>query len=119
MPPSKDGKYPAAAIERGRQQAQDLAVRLTHAGIDAICSSPLERAVETARPLAQLLRLELAIGPSLIEIDFGDWTNRSFAELGDDPAFRRFNAFRSTARIPGGEYMQQAQERIITGLDEL
>lgn len=105
--------------ERGRQQAQALSERLAGAGIDAIYSSPMERAVETARPLAGSLGLEVQSEPSLIEVDFGEWTNRSFAELSSDPGFQRFNAFRSTAAVPGGEFMLQAQARMITGLDDL
>lgn len=105
--------------ERGRRQAQALATRLAGAGIDAIYSSPMERAVETARPLAESLGLELALEQSLIEIEFGDWTGRSFLELSGNPAFQRFNAFRSTAPVPGGEFMLHAQARMVMGLDEL
>ncbi|MDQ3286803.1 MAG: histidine phosphatase family protein [Pseudomonadota bacterium] len=105
--------------ERGRQQAEALARKLATSGIDAIYSSPLERAVETAGPLARALGLELALEQSLVEIDFGDWTNRSFVELSADSGFQRFNKFRSMAPVPGGEFMLQAQARMVIGLDEL
>lgn len=47
------------------------------------------------------------------EIDFGDWTGRSFASLKDDPYWRRWNTERDTERPPGGESMREAQQRAI------
>lgn len=54
--------------EKGRQQALALAERLKEAPIKAIYSSPLERAVETAAPLAQMLNLEVQIRERLMEV---------------------------------------------------
>lgn len=105
--------------ERGRQQAQALAGRLAGVDIHAIYSSPLERAIETARPLAASSDLAIYSSEDLLEIDFGEWTNRSFADLADDPCFQRFNAFRSTASAPGGESMLNAQLRMVAGLDAI
>ena len=54
-----------------------------------------------------------------LEIAFGEWTNAAFEDLGRQPQFQRFNSFRSSTRIPGGELMAEAQLRIITGLEKL
>ena len=75
--------------ERGRQQAEALAAHLGGCPIDALHSSPLERALETAGPLAKLLGLEVASSEDFIEIAFGEWTNRPFPELAGDPLFQR------------------------------
>lgn len=105
--------------ERGRRQAQALAGRLAGIPIEAIYSSPLDRAVQTAEPLAALLGLTVGISEEVNEIAFGRWTNRSFDELSLDASFQRFNAFRSTASAPGGEFMLQAQTRMVLALEEL
>ena len=105
--------------EEGRMQAQQLAKRLAHLPVTAIYSSPLERTIETAGPVAQSLHLENIICEDFLEIDFGDWTNCSFEELQSQSQFQHFNTFRSCTRIPGGELMLEAQTRIITGLQKL
>jgi broad specificity phosphatase PhoE len=51
------------------------------------------------------------------EIDFGEWTGKSFEELEPLPAWRRFNRLRSIARIPGGESMPEAQIRMVSELE--
>jgi probable phosphomutase (TIGR03848 family) len=105
--------------ERGMKQAQHLAERLANIPIAAIYSSPLERAIETAKPLAKGHHLQTIIQQDFIEIDFGEWTDCSFEELRSQKQFQLFNTFRSTTRIPGGESMMEAQTRMIAGLQQL
>lgn len=105
--------------EAGTEQAHRLAERLAAVPIAAIYTSPLQRAVETARPLSERLGLELSLLDGLSEIDCGDWTGKEFAELRQETAFERFNRFRSGTRIPGGELMLEAQVRMITTLEKL
>jgi probable phosphomutase (TIGR03848 family) len=105
--------------EEGKAQAQKLAERLIELPIAAVYSSPLERALETAAPIANLLRLEKIVCEDFLEIEFGEWTNAAFKELEDQPQFQRFNSFRSCTRIPGGELMLEAQVRIMKGLEKL
>lgn len=103
----------------GRAQAQALAQRLASVALAAVYSSPLERALETAEPIAARCGLEVMPCADFSEIEFGEWSNRTIAELEDDPRFQRFNAFRSCAPVPGGEYMLQAQARMIIGMESL
>lgn len=105
--------------EEGRMQAKNLAERLSDFPIAAIYSSPLERTLETAEPIARSLHLQTIPQDDFIEIDFGEWTNCSIEELTKNSQFQLFNTFRSCTPIPGGETMQQAQVRIISGLRKL
>ena len=114
------GRTPGVPLNAlGHQQATSLAQRLADLSISAIYSSPLERAVQTTEPVAELFKLDKVIAEDFLEIDFGQWTNLTFAELDNDPQFKLFNSFRSSTRIPGGELMLEAQARIINGLDKL
>jgi probable phosphomutase (TIGR03848 family) len=105
--------------EQGRAQAQELSHRLRDTRIDALYSSPLERALETAEPLAIARGLTVHHRPRLIEIGLGEWTGHEFAEIDDQPHWRRFNSFRSSTRIPGGELMTEVQTRIVDEMEEL
>ncbi len=104
---------------RGRAQAERLADRLSRAGAIAVYSSPLERARETAEPLARRLGIEVRISEALGEIRIGEWTGRTFEELQQDARWRHFNAFRSGARIPGGETMLEVQHRMAAAVEEM
>ena len=103
----------------GKRQAEKLAERLALVPINAIYSSPLERARETAEPIAQKLKLEIVIREELGEIHFAAWTGRTLAELEREAKWQQFNSFRSGTRIPGGELMLEAQMRIIAELERL
>lgn len=114
------GRKPGVHLnEEGRMQAQRLAERLALLPVSAIYSSPLERAVETAEPIAKALHLQTVADENFLEIEFGEWTDCSFEELRNDPRFQRFNSFRSCASVPGGEAMIEAQTRMISGLQKL
>ena len=53
------------------------------------------------------------------EVDFGDWTGLTFAELDAIPAWQRFNRERSTAAVPNGETAADVQRRVVATLSEL
>jgi len=117
---SLPGRTPGVHLNaQGRLQAQALAQRIAGSPVSAVYSSPLERAVETADPIAKLLGLETAVSEEFLELGFGDWTGSDIADIAELPAFQRFNSFRSCAPVPGGEFMLQAQARMVAGLDAL
>lgn len=100
----------------GVQQVRKLARSLGRFPIVAIYSSPLERARETAAPLAERLGLQVRISRALEELNFGTWTGRTIASLADDPLWRRFNTERGATRIPGGETMGEVVDRASQGV---
>ena len=97
----------------GRAQVERLADRLRRTHFDAVVSSPLERALETAAPLAALAGVQVQISEAIGEIRIGEWTGRSLADMQSDEGWRRFNVFRGGTRAPGGELMLETQVRII------
>lgn len=105
--------------EAGRSQAQNLVRRLASTHIDAVYSSPLERAVETAQPLAASRNLPIIERERLAEIDFGQWTGATLTDLESDPAWQRFNTFRSSSRAANGESILDLQLRIVAELEDL
>ncbi len=63
---------------RGRRQAEALAIRLAEEGIDAVWSSPMVRARETAAVVAAPHGFSLSIDADLVEFDWGIWSGRPF-----------------------------------------
>lgn len=105
--------------QRGLGQAEELAGRLSGLPIVAVYSSPLERARETAEPIARQLGLRVHLCEEVGEIRYGDWTGRDIEELREVPLWQRFNLFRSSTRVPGGELMAEVQSRMIAALERM
>jgi probable phosphoglycerate mutase len=114
------GRAPGIALSaKGQAQSEALAERLAPVPVAAIYSSPLERAYQTAEPLARRLGLEVKISPQVGEMEFGEWSGLSFEELAPDPRWNNFNLYRSGTPPPGGELMAEVQCRMVRELDRL
>lgn len=104
---------------QGQREAAALADDLAACRLEAVVAGPLERAQETAAPIAARHRLIVASNPGFDEIAFGAWTGRRFDELAELPDWQAFNRFRGVAVVPGGESMLAAQARAVTALMRL
>jgi probable phosphoglycerate mutase len=114
------GRAPGVSLNaQGRQQAEALARRLSGLQIEAVFSSPLERALETARPIAEERGLQVQTLAGLNEIDFGEWTGRALEDLAPAAQWQLFNRYRSGTRIPGGETMLEVVARSVKELERL
>lgn len=114
------GRLPEVHLNKqGKLEADRLGAFLATQGIQRIISSPLERALETANPLASRLELKIEISHEILEIDFGDWTDKTMRELEGSAAWAHFNRYRSGTRIPNGETMLEAQSRMVGFIEQL
>ncbi|NLL12422.1 MAG: histidine phosphatase family protein [Fibrobacter sp.] len=105
--------------DHGKKQARNLIEFFKDRDLDAIYSSPMDRAVETASVLAEEKKLQIQICDAFNEIDFGDWTNKRFSELESDFGWKQFHFFRNGTVIPDGELMIEVQSRMISQLQLL
>jgi probable phosphoglycerate mutase len=103
----------------GRAQAAGTAARLENIRLAAVVSSPLERARETALPIADSHHLDVEVMPAFGELEFGEWTGADLQGLSSDERWRRFNTARSVTRPPKGESMLDVQRRAMTALLDL
>jgi broad specificity phosphatase PhoE len=107
------GRMPEVHLnETGKKQAEIIRKSLANNGIQAIIASPLERAVETAQPLAETLHLNIQLEPDLMEMEAGTLTGKPFPEL---KRAREWKLIRKDPVIngyPGGEDFLSAQIRL-------
>ncbi len=103
------GQSDVPLSEFGRRQGEAAAAALTDAAagppVDAIYSSPLRRAMETAQPLSARSGLPIAADPRLMEIAAGVFENRLRTELPAEfpEEYRRWVGGDPDFAIPGGE----------------
>ena len=104
---------------RGTAQAEALVELLRPVRLAAIYSSPLERALETARPLARAKGLAVHRSVGLAEMRVGEWQGQSLRRLSRRKLWPVIQSTPSLARFPGGESFVEAQARIVTELEAL
>jgi broad specificity phosphatase PhoE len=100
--------------DTGRREAMAVRTALEHETIGAIYSSPFARAMDTARPLASALGLDIEARESLREINFGDYQGLSKI---DHPLKVRFDY--ATTPIPGGESLADVARRSMAFMEEI
>ena len=118
---SLPGRAPGLHLaDTGHAQAQRAAERLAELPrIDAVYSSPLERARETAAPIGKVLGQKVRIHKGLLECDFGDWTGSALKTLMKLPEWTTVQRAPSTFRFPNGESFTEMQNRIVGALDTI
>jgi probable phosphomutase (TIGR03848 family) len=105
--------------EKGREQADAVAVMLAGIRFKAVYSSPIDRTVETARPIAARHDLGVRVRRNLGEVDYGTWTNRSFRSLARTKLWTTVQRYPSGARFPHGETLREVQTRAVTEMEKL
>ncbi len=114
------GRAPGVHLnEKGRQQAEAVAQALAKAPLKAIYSSPMERALETAAPLAERKGLEIQVCQGVIELEYGQWMGRTFKQLERIKLWSVVKNTPSQVRFPGGETLGEAQARAVAALEAL
>ncbi|MET0850307.1 MAG: histidine phosphatase family protein [Candidatus Rokuibacteriota bacterium] len=104
----------------GKRQADGLVKRLAAVTkLGAIYASPLERARETAAPLARERGRAVRVEPGLVELDVGDWTGLSLKQASHKPEWAAVQRHPSGFRFPGGESFVEMQGRITGALGRL
>lgn len=106
------GRMPRVGLsDAGHGQAAAVAAGLPP--LEAVWCSPLQRAQETAAPIAARNGLAVQTEDGLNEVDFGEWTGLGFDDLHCRPEWVAWNCLRSCNRVPGGETMAEAQARAL------
>jgi broad specificity phosphatase PhoE len=114
------GRSDVPLTPRGHEQAAALASWAAGAGLDAVLSSPLRRARDTAGPTCAALGLDARVDERLVEVDFGTAEGRTREEMREafPDALAAFVEHPASRPLPGGEPGAAAVARATPALDE-
>lgn len=114
------GRIDNPLSQKGRREAEMLAERLKGQAVDAVFSSPLRRALETAEIVNRFHGSPLAVVPEFSEIDLGEWEGQRYAEVRERnaEAHRRWISDPDFA-VPGGESFSAVCARVRPGLERI
>jgi probable phosphoglycerate mutase len=111
------GRTDAPLTDTGIRQAAAAAKRLASAGIDAIVTSPLQRAVRTAEEVAAAIGIPVLTDDGLRETDFGAWEGLTFAEVRERwPSELSTWLADPSVAPPDGESFADVSERVAAAL---
>jgi probable phosphomutase (TIGR03848 family) len=106
--------------EKGEQEAAAVAERLAVVGpVAAVYASPLERARETAKPIAARLGQRVRIERGLLECEFGEWTGKELKDLSKLPEWQTVQRHPSGFRFPSGESFVELEARLAATVERL
>lgn len=106
---------------RGRRHAQLLAHTLDRIPLAAIYTSPRERAIETAAPLAAVHGLKAIVDEALRELDFGDFEGKTYDEIerSHPELYRQWMQTPTLVQFPGGESYPRLRRRALQARDAI
>jgi probable phosphomutase (TIGR03848 family) len=114
------GRKPGVHLDAaGQLQAERAARRLARLPVSAVYASPLERTRETAAPVARSHGLRVRIERGILEVDYGDWTDRPLARLRGLGLWRTVQQAPSRVTFPGGESIRAAQQRAVEATERI
>ena len=114
------GRLPGVHLnEFGQKQAQALGEALANIPIKAVYSSPLERAMETAKPIAKSVGVKIQREKGLLETNVGDWQGKSLKRLYMHKHWKVVQRAPSRAQFPNGETFYECQNRIVSTIDKI
>lgn len=113
------GRTQTSLDDTGRGQAERAAERLAALPLKAIYASPLPRTLETARIVAARHRLDVRSEDGLLEVEYGDWTDRPLKPLTRTKKWSVIQSRPSLVTFPNGESIRQAQLRAIDAIEAI
>ena len=110
-----------ALSNRGRAQADSLARSLRDERIDAIVSSPLKRALQTAEAINRFHHLPIEPEEDLMELNMGDFEGIVFREMMKNHGdfLKRWAEDPASVVMPGGESLTELQERAWSAVERI
>lgn len=115
------GRIDIELSQTGMKQAELLAEYLSDTKVDAIYSSPLKRALQTAEVIARYHRLSVEITPALLDFHFGRWQGLSRQEVKDKykVLYAEWLKNPHQVQIPDGEKLDDVRKRALGVIESI
>lgn len=104
--------------ELGKKQAASLSLWAQAADINMVYSSPLTRAMDTAKAIAETAQLDIKPVDALIELDFGDWEGLSASQIPKEEREKWYHDPISSSP-PGGETLAELAKRVVPAFRDI
>ena len=112
------GRSPEHLTEKGVQQARQVSEKLKDLKIDALYSSPIQRALQTAQIITEENGLDLRVEEAFREIEMGPWEGMSEADVAREfpKEWSTWNADPAKLKLEGREPLDSLLERVLEGV---
>ena len=111
------GRYIGTTDEPLLPEEEEDLKKYAFGPVDRVFVSPRKRCVRTAEILFPGQDMEVV--PEFAECDFGEFENKNYQELSDNPDYQKWIDSGGTLQFPGGESMISFQERCMAGMDRV
>lgn len=104
--------------EKGVQQAKQVSKKLKNYKVDALYSSPIQRALQTAQILSKVIGIDLRVDDSFRELEMGPWEGMSEADVEKryPNEWSIWNSSPAELKLSGRESLDDLLQRVLTGI---
>ena len=115
------GRSPEGLTNKGVIQAKTVAAELKKYKIDAIYSSPIQRAVQTAQIISQAIDVKMYIDDSFREMELGLWEGMSEADIPEQypDEWRIWNTSPHELQLAKRETLEELLDRVLAGIRDI
>ena len=115
------GKSPEPLTERGVRQAKEVSENLKKYEVDALYSSPMQRALQTAQIIGEGIGMDLRINDAFREIEMGPWEGLSEIDVAQKypQEWNTWNIRPAELRLPNRETLDELLKRVLTGIQRI
>lgn len=115
------GRSPEHLTERGVRQAKEVSEKLKGYKVDALYSSPIQRAIETARILGEKIGIRPEVNDAFREMEMGPWEGMSESDIAEryPEEWDCWNTSPDELKLPGRETLAELQQRVLDGVKDI
>ena len=115
------GRSPECLTERGVRQAREVSEKLKSCNVSAIYSSPIQRALQTARIAGEHIGIDPVVNSAFRELEMGPWEGMSEIDIsGKYPEeWSTWNSDPAKLKLAGRETLEELQSRVLAGIREI
>lgn len=115
------GRSPEGLTDGGLSQARAVSEELKNYKVDALYSSPIQRAVQTAQIISSAIDVEINIKNEFREMELGPWEGMSEADIPEQypDEWRIWNTTPHKLKLEGREPLEKLLVRVLTGIQDI
>lgn len=115
------GRSSEGLTDKGVSQAKTVSIELKKYKIDAIYSSPIQRALQTAQILSKVVGIDPKVDDLFRELEMGPWEGMFEADIAREypGEWSIWNSDPVKLRLEGRETLDVLLERVLTGVRDI